>query len=75
MFLSHLCPAIRQRRGPKGDVHKPGKQILKLELSVEPVSEFGQVTGKVLLPNGMICSVKDVLDIAPQGLTQRKWGF
>lgn len=75
MPLSHLCQAVRQRRGPKGDVQKPGKQILKLEPPVEPVAEFAQVTEKVLLPNGMICSVKDVPDIAQQGIDPEKWGF
>ena len=42
---------------------------------MEPVAEFGQIEGKMFLPHRAIGAMNGILDIARQGVAQRKAGF
>lgn len=75
MNISPYCQAVRKRRGPKGNEHKPGKQILKLEPPVELIAEFGKIPREMFLSNGMVGPVDRVLDVAQQGVDPEELGI
>ena len=64
MILSQYCNPVGKGRGSGRNGHKPGKEFLQWESSVEAIAEFRQKSGEGLFPDRMIRPMERILHVS-----------
>lgn len=74
--FSHRSEPIRQRCRSAGHVGQPLDHATELESTVEAISEGAEVAPKVFFSDGVVGTMKSVLDV-PQNPVDRgePWGY
>src|SRR5437868_9433603 len=74
MILSQSEEAVGHWRGSEGDVGEPRHHRGEIVAPVEPVFEFGEVTGHMLVTDGTVGASERALDVSEGSVDPLKGG-
>src|SRR6266513_2827684 len=74
MILSHSEEAVRHWRGSEGDVGEPRHHRGEIVAAVEPVFEFGEVAGHMLVTDGTVGASDGAFDVSEGSIDPLKGG-